>query len=213
MRIAVIAGLLLAIQACKGGCRNTTHSEKPWPSEIGAATKRVAEACGHPAKRLDGTNDQGEPVATGGFAIDCESAAATSLLAEAHRTLRLQGLYLFLSEQRFGIAGHPDTLGVLATRDPYEVMTTMGTNAANYDKGTADIIAWLRALEVEQPFELTGIGFDFLSGRFTTPVKDPAGLANRMYEFCPDIVDQGVGDVGALAEELRTKQTLYFWWD
>ena len=75
------------------------------------------------------------------------------------------------------------------------------------------VIAWLRELEAEQPFELTGIGFDFLSGRFAAPVKDPAGLAKRMYEFCPDIVDQGVGDVAALAEELRTKQTLYFWWD
>jgi hypothetical protein len=35
-----------------------------------------------------------------------------------------------------------------------------------------------------------------------------------MYKFCPDIVDQGVGDVAALAETLREpRPRLYFWWD
>jgi hypothetical protein len=92
-------------------------------------------------------------------------------------------------------------------------MAAMGTNAANYDKDTKALIAWLRVLEREQPFELTGVGYDFLSGRFTSPVKDPVGLAKRMYAFCPDIVDQGVGSVEALAAALRREGTLYFWWD
>ncbi len=38
-------------------------------------------------------------------------------------------------------------------------------------------------------------------------------LAERMYEFCPDIVDQGVGDVDALAESLAESDHLFFWWD
>jgi hypothetical protein len=54
--------------------------------------------------------------------------------------------------------------------------------------------------------------FHSLEGYFTTPVKDPRALAKRMYKFCPDIVDQGVGTVDALAKELQ-KQKLYFWWD
>ena len=50
-----------------------------------------------------------------------------------------------------------------------------------------------------------------MKGYFTTPVKDPRALAERMYRFCPDIVDQGVGPVDALAKELQ-KQKLYCWW-
>jgi hypothetical protein len=34
-----------------------------------------------------------------------------------------------------------------------------------------------------------------------------------MYEFCPDIVDQGVGTVARLAQELSKSRKLYFWWD
>jgi hypothetical protein len=52
-----------------------------------------------------------------------------------------------------------------------------------------------------------------LEGHFTSEVRDPKGLAKRMYDFCPDIVDQGVGDVEELAKQLRKKNHLYFWWD
>jgi hypothetical protein len=34
-----------------------------------------------------------------------------------------------------------------------------------------------------------------------------------MYEFCPDIVGQGVGSVAGLAKELNKSQKFYFWWD
>jgi hypothetical protein len=35
-----------------------------------------------------------------------------------------------------------------------------------------------------------------------------------MYKFCLDIVDQEIGDIAALAKELRKKRPrLYFWWD
>ena len=59
---------------------------------------------------------------------------------------------------------------------------------------------------------LTGIGFDTLEGFFTAPVANPDSLAKLMYQFCPDIVDQGTETLGALASELR-KGNLYFWWD
>ncbi len=60
---------------------------------------------------------------------------------------------------------------------------------------------------------LIGSGFEFLRGKFTSKIAKPAALAKRMYEFCPDIVDQGVGDVKALAEELRKSSAFFFWWD
>jgi len=61
-------------------------------------------------------------------------------------------------------------------------------------------------------FVLTGVSFEHLEGFFTTPVKDRKALARRMYQFCPDIVDQGVGSVAKLADALRG-DSLYFWWD
>jgi Domain of unknown function (DUF4253) len=60
---------------------------------------------------------------------------------------------------------------------------------------------------------LTGIGFDWIEGRFTTDLRDPAALARRFYSFCPDIVDQGTETISALVDELRRSRHLYCWWD
>lgn len=38
-------------------------------------------------------------------------------------------------------------------------------------------------------------------------------LAREMYAYCPDIVDQGVGTVPALAATLMASDWWYFWWD
>jgi hypothetical protein len=104
-------------------------------------------------------------------------------------------------------------IAVVPTTDKYQVLFAMQTNGQNYDLMPDDVVAWLRALEKHQPFLLTCAGFDFVGGRFTTQIAKPAALAKRMYEFCPDIVDQGCGDTKALAAELRKSQTFFFWWD
>jgi len=35
----------------------------------------------------------------------------------------------------------------------------------------------------------------------------------EMYSYCPDIIDQGVGTLEALAADLMAGHWWYFWWD
>jgi hypothetical protein len=144
------------------------------------------------------------------FAVPQEKIEA--ILFKAHTNFLARGFYLFRCDQNFGIADRPDLVGLLPTTNKFDVMAAMDTNGDNYSIGTAGVIAWMKELEQEQPYVLTGIGFDYMEGRFTAPAKDPDALAQRMYQFCPDIVDQGVETVDKLANELR-KGALYFWWD
>jgi hypothetical protein len=83
----------------------------------------------------------------------------------------------------------------------------------NYDIDNHLVIRWMKRLDRDQPFLMTGCGRDFLSGRFVSKLPDADAMAKRMYAFCPDIVDQGTGSVEALAKELRKTNELYFWWD
>jgi hypothetical protein len=154
---------------------------------------------------------EGEELA-GGVSFEGPAAKVESVLQEAHSKLLAQGFYLFRYEQHFGIGGALDKIGLLPSSDKYEVMAAMETNGDNYNIGTSGVIGWMRELEKDQPFVLTGIGFDFMEGRFVGPVRDTRTLARRMYEFCPDIVDQGVESVDQLAAELE-KGAFYFWWD
>jgi hypothetical protein len=107
----------------------------------------------------------------------------------------------------------PEKLCIIPTADKYDAIAVHQTNGCNYDIGPSDVVAWLRELEAEQPFILTCIAHDTLAGRFLTAIADPEGLAERMYEFCPDIVDQGCGSVEILAESLAESDDLFFWWD
>ena len=157
------------------------------------------------------TEFEGEQV-VGGVSFVVSRERVESVLKEAHADFLARGVYLFRYQQNFGINGDPDKVGLLPTTDYSAVMAMMHTNGDNYNIGTDGVIAWMKELEQEQSFLLTGIGFDYIEGVFTGPVKAPQRLADRMYQFCPDIVDQGVGSVNDLARELE-KGDLYFWWD
>ena len=107
----------------------------------------------------------------------------------------------------------PKELAILPTTDKYDVIALYQTNGCNYDIGPGYIVQWLKQLEAEQPFVVTGIAHDTISGRFLTPIADPEKWAEKMYDFCPDIVDQGTGSVELLAESLAASDDLFFWWD
>jgi ankyrin repeat protein len=104
-------------------------------------------------------------------------------------------------------------VGLFPTADQFVVVLAIGTHGANYDLYPEDVVTWLRDLHAEQPFEITGLRYDVIDGRFLADVREPRKLAKRMYEFCPDIVDQGTGTVAALALSLQQDRKLYFWWD
>jgi hypothetical protein len=159
---------------------------------------RLEKLCGSNASPLDGLD------------------GAVTLHVNSSKKLKLEKVQSdFLKRGRFVFATNNDAtrLAMLQTTDKYDAVAAMGTNGANYELSTQDIVAWLRALEKTDPFVLTGIGFDFLKGKFDARVSDPDGLSRKMYEFCPDIVDQGLETVRALRDQLGRSRELYFWWD
>lgn len=112
-----------------------------------------------------------------------------------------------------GLSQSPHRLYVLPSDDPYHALAAMGTSGVNCGIGPGYLVEWLQGLEEIQPFVLLGIGHDLVAGRFLSPIVDPEGLAQEMYELCPDIVDQGTGTVEELAESLAESDSLFLWWD
>ena len=147
----------------------------------------------------------------GCVAVQVPSETADNILKEHHRAFLDRGCYLLKSER--GFTTGKDQLTLLPTTKRTEVLAAFQTNGANCEIYTHDVIQWLDELEKTQPFLLTGAGFDWCEGTFTKPLVDSKKLAKKMYEFCPDIVDQGTGDVSRLALELKKTQRFFFWWD
>jgi hypothetical protein len=92
-------------------------------------------------------------------------------------------------------------------------MEAIGTSGGFLSPTAPRIVSWLNALDRDQPFIITGIGHDYVEGRFTTPLTDVHALAKRFYKFCPDIVRQGTKSVANLELEIGVSGMLYCWWD
>jgi hypothetical protein len=142
--------------------------------------------------------------AKGGFAFYLSPPIAKSLkLHKVHANFLQRGCYVFDTDP----AMEKSRVAILPTADKYEVMVAMKTTGPNWSLKTQDIIQWLRRLEKAQPFIVTGINCEHVSGRFTTKIKNPAKLAMQMVELCPDL-----DNPDAVEDDLRQSRNFWLWW-
>jgi len=139
------------------------------------------------------------------------SKTSQKLLKKHQDRLLKQGVFLFRHER--GESSGKDQVGLLPTDDWREVLMAMQTYGGNCNLMPKDVVKWLKDLNEEHPFRLTGAAHDWCEGEFLQPIKNSRQLAKNMCKFCPDIVTQGVGTVAALAKQLTNSQKFFFWWD
>ncbi|BAY77232.1 ankyrin [Nostoc linckia NIES-25] len=149
----------------------------------------------------------------GWFKVHVNSKRRSHIKTEDLQQQFLQRGCFVYEPDKYHDAEGPKQLYVLPTTDKYDAIALHQTNGCNCGIGPGYVVQWLRELEAVQPFILTLVAHDTLEGRFLTPIQDPEGLGDRMYDFCPDIVDQGCGSVERLAESLGSSDDLFFWWD
>jgi len=184
------------------------------PADFPGAVRALEALTGTTAAQLTVMDSLGFPVKTNGATVGIPDDRVESLLLAAQPIFHQQGFYLFRHEPNYGIGGASDEIGLVPLREQFAVVQLIGTNGVNFDLSTTDVIAWLKALERDAPFVLTGIGYDHVEGRFLRPVgADADSLAKRLHSFCPDVVDQGTGSVKELANEIGRLNTFFCWWD
>lgn len=77
-------------------------------------------------------------------------------------------------------------------------------------------VAALRHWRDDRGARLIGLGHDTMNLRIQArPDSRDVSLrvAREQYDYCSDIVDQGVGSIAALAHVLMASDWWYFWWD
>lgn len=135
---------------------------------------------------------------------------ARKIVLDNLEKLRQERKYIFISE----IAHNGYKVGLTgATSDPYKLMEFAETNGANYDIETSHIIDKYKKWDNEFGITPIAIGFDFCECQIKNKNIDYKKLADEVYEFCPDVVDQGTETVEALEEEMRRTGSIYLWWD
>ncbi|HEX3626931.1 MAG TPA: DUF4253 domain-containing protein [Verrucomicrobiae bacterium] len=87
--------------------------------------------------------------------------------------------------------------------DPFASIRSAQTGAPNFGMDTNDIVDRLIEWQKLCSFEITGAERDTVEIKFNTLPQDMDGFVAGLYEFCPDLVDQGTGCVQEMIEAME----------
>lgn len=130
------------------------------------------------------------------------------------KALKLKQLYNNTQYRFFAFEGDDSTYGIgLVLGSELDILRYRRTNAYNYDLSPDDVLAKIGELDARLGVSIAGCGMDWIELRFDRLPTDMDAFADEMYAFCPDSVDQGVGDIASLKEAITEMHGMYFWWD
>lgn len=119
--------------------------------------------------------------------------------------------YLVLAEPR--VPEEDLKLVLFPTNDKFAVIATIGTEGANHGVNTAEIIAWLREMDKENPFVLRYCSHEMVGGDFLKALKGVKKVAEKIVEICPNVLDEDMETVQALANAIKKQKSFLVWWD
>jgi hypothetical protein len=138
---------------------------------------------------------QPAPDAFHGFSVAVKNGAEAEALMEAIVPgLASLGYKAFWSERREpdGMKDTDEVL-ILKTDDPYAAVRLRGTNGANYDVFTDEVIERLQSWREICQLRVVGAARDWIAIQFDTLPEKICAFAEEVYLFCPDTVEQGAG--------------------
>jgi hypothetical protein len=108
-----------------------------------------------------------------------------------------------------------DSLGLVLVRRPADVLAAIGWMGAVNSFKPTELVPYLRSWEERFDARLVALGFDTVQLAVGRPPSGEQAVraAAELYLFNPDVVDQGVGSIEALAEEMVQTPHWGFWWD
>lgn len=134
---------------------------------------------------------------------------ANLLVKKLKETFRKNGFLIFV------FTGEDDSksIGVLKGTNDLDILRYRRTNGINHDHENEDIVK--KVSEWNDRFGITviGCGMDWLELEFKKLPADLDSFSEEVYEFCPDSVDQGVGEVENLKLMIEEMNGIWLWWD
>jgi len=102
---------------------------------------------------------------------------------------------------------------VAKANSQFDILRVAKSDAVNFGMVTEDLIKKLTEYDRTYGIDIFHAETDTIEFKFSKPPADMRGFCKDLYKFCPDIVDQGVGTVEALENEIRRSQEVLLWWD
>lgn len=196
------------------GCsRQSAPAPHGMAMSLDTASYRLAQLAQRPLRQF-ATRDFGRERNFEARSVVVSNEEAQPLVTKIRAELG-PGLVAFVGCTR-SLAGSPDEgseVVVANGNSQFDILRVAQSDAVNYDMDTEDLIRKLKEYHSRYGIDIFHAETDTIEFRFTTLPSDLAKFCDDLYEFCPDIVDQGVGTVEELRKEISRTGTVLLWWD
>lgn len=137
---------------------------------------------------------------------------------ELMKELRKQiapGLVVFIGTMRWlgDFKPHGVELVIGPGQSHLDIVRHARTNACNYDMATEDLVKKLQLYDEQIGIDITHAETDAIRFEMSSLPTDLAAFVKDLYEFCPDLIDQGCGSEAALLEQIKRDRRVCLWWD
>ena len=179
-------------------------------ARVEVAIAQRARDMGTGLARWQGQTADFDTITAAGLVLLTERKQGEAVTLQLRKALAGTAYHAYLREENFGY--EPDEVVVTALDDAgYLAMTR--PDAINYGMDHDAVMHRLAPWRQRYGLQLFGAGGDWIRFDITRPPADWLAFAREVYAFCPDVVDQGTGDVETLAREMEAARMLYLWWD
>jgi len=124
--------------------------------------------------------------------------------------LRKLGYLIFVSENGFD---DPSTISIIKSNDQFDIVRFQGTDGINYEIENDEVIGKLMEWDAKYGIEIIGADYDWVEFTLKKLPQNITAFSEEVYEFCPDSVEQGAGELSELEKLISEHRRLFLWWD
>jgi hypothetical protein len=139
---------------------------------------------------------------------------AHAIFNKYHNEILEGGNYLFFTNLDFDEKRNTYyDIVIINQSDQFKIVELIGTHGINYDLFNQDILQKLKEWHQEVNFKIQIIDEDRIHAYLLKEPKDYSKFTAEIYEFCPDVIDQGYGSMKEMITDYRTNRYFWLWFD
>ena len=104
-------------------------------------------------------------------------------------------------------------LVVLISNDKFDILRASNSDGINHDITNEKLIKKLQSWNKKYNIDIWQAETDTVQLTIERLPKNLESFAQEVYEFCPDIVNQGSGNISDISDYLKSEKAIYLWWD
>ena len=144
-----------------------------------------------------------------GFFSETTENVAINFVKKAKSKFKEKGYLVFYIEGQNG----KKNIGLMKGNDELDILRYRKTDGINYDWESKDVLKKISEWKSKFGLIIIGCSLDYVHIEFDKLPQNMTEFAKEVYEFCPDSVDQGVGDLKSLEEYIKEEKGIWLWWD